>query len=408
MAQAHRSGPSAADIALAVAAASTPWPRGVPLTCSQCNEALSSFYYSGAQLKKKAKRRCNECVHPGSGAPRPQKRAAPACGNVQVLALPPELVRRILDMIYDYDPASGKSTLQNCEPQLIGSHAAGLYVAALFARASHLAYQRVRDWASGVIRARNEFIADDNGMAMARAVLKQSESCKRVSARVDGRWARGAVRVDVEPAGLMLFGHSGGLDGVREYDELIRDSVGAVQMRPHSQDYLAAYAGLLTLEGHPESCYTSSEKGFKHASATTLGAGGFVHVDRSRRTEPKSLGIITCASSSPSQARCATKYVLRRTTHTYPQLQRPVYLVSCAHLAGGMAIFGRLHARWDCVPRIHGRLWSSRLVSRAKLWRGMGRVWPPWRLPPFTICRVAGQRGDSIASNDALLPGDLR
>ena len=123
-------------------------------------------------------------------------------GNSAMLTqLPAALFESICDMLYDYDPAGGrassnyraeKDASSNADPQLINERAAGLWVAELFACTSHEAARMVGDWADGVVSKRKIFIEQDAGMAMARAVLRQSSG-----ARVSGR-ATATLRYCVE------------------------------------------------------------------------------------------------------------------------------------------------------------------------------------------------------------------
>ena len=284
-----RAGATSCEIAAAVLEASIPTPGGAPLSCSQCEFKLDPHHFSRTQ-QSKAKRRCIECLRPGSGPTRPQKRPAVSPGNSAMLTqLPAALFESICDMLYDYDPAGGrassnyraeKDASSNADPQLINERAAGLWVAELFACTSHEAARMVGDWADGVVSKRKIFIEQDAGMAMARAMLRQS------SGAGDGD---GDSDSDSDNDGSCMFvEQKRGLGTLRAYDDLIRESADAIQLQTGSKAALERFVQMVLDEDHPDARSLGGEK-FEpsRVTAENIAAAAFLHVDRDDRLQPR-------------------------------------------------------------------------------------------------------------------------
>ena len=269
-----RAGPTSDEIAEAVLEASIPAPRGPPLSCSQCEFKLDPRHFSSSQLKKKEKRRCSECLRPGSGLARPQKRPAVLPGNSAVLTqLPAALFETICDMFYDYDPVARASSNYRAEadasskadPQLINERAAGLWVAGLLSCASREAARMVGDWADGMVSKRKIFIEQDARMAMARAVLRQSSTA----------------------GGCLFVEQKRGLGTLRAYDDLIRESADAIQLRAGNEAALERFVLMVLDEDHPKSCIGAHKFEASRVIAESIGAAVFLHVDRKDRLQPR-------------------------------------------------------------------------------------------------------------------------
>ena len=269
-----RAGPTSDEIAEAVLEASIPAPRGPPLSCSQCEFKLDPRHFSSSQLKKKEKRRCSECLRPGSGLARPQKRPAVLPGNSAVLTqLPAALFETICDMFYDYDPVARASSNYRAEadasskadPQLINERAAGLWVAGLLSCASREAARMVGDWADGMVSKRKIFIEQDARMAMARAVLRQSSTA----------------------GGCLFVEQKRGLGTLRAYDDLIRESADAIQLRAGNEAALERFVLMVLDTDHPHSCYGTYKFEASRVTAENIGAAVFLHVDRKDRLQPR-------------------------------------------------------------------------------------------------------------------------
>ena len=282
-----RAGATSCEIAAAVLEASIPTPGGAPLSCSQCEFKLDPHHFSRTQ-QSKAKRRCIECLRPGSGPTRPQKRPAVSPGNSAMLTqLPAALFESICDMLYDYDPAGGrassnyraeKDASSNADPQLINERAAGLWVAELFACTSHEAARMVGDWADGVVSKRKIFIEQDAGMAMARAVLRQSSGAGAGDGDGDS---------DRRNRGCLFVEQKRGLDTLRAYDDLIRESADAIQLQLGSKAALERFALMVIDKDHPASCYGTQQFRASRVTAENIAAAAFLHVDRKDRLQSR-------------------------------------------------------------------------------------------------------------------------
>ena len=269
-----RAGPTSDEIVEAVLEASIPAPSGPPLSCSQCEFKLDPRHFSSNQLKKKEKRRCSECLRPGSGPVRPQKRPAVLPGNSAVLTqLPAALFETICDMFYDYDPVARASsnyraeadTSSKADPQLINERAAGLWVAGLLSCASREAARMVGDWADGMVSKRKIFIEQDARMAMARAVLRQSSTA----------------------GGRLFVQQKRGLGTLRAYDDLIRESADAIQLQKGNEAALERFVLMVLDTDHPHSCIGSYKFEASRVTAENIGAAVFLHVDREDRLQPR-------------------------------------------------------------------------------------------------------------------------
>ena len=289
-----RAGPTSCDIAAAVLEASIPTPRGPLRSCSQCELTLDQGHFSSRQLKK-AKRRCSECLQPGSGPTRPQKRPAVSPGNSAMLTqLPAAVFESICDMLYDYDPVGGRASSKyraeadassNADPQLINERAAGLWIAGLLSCTSREAARMVGDWADGMVSKRKIFIEQDAGMAMARAVLRQSSDS-------DG--------------GCLFVEQKRGLDTLRAYDALIRESADAIQLQLGSKAALERFALMVLDKDHPASCHGAEQFRASRVTAENIAAAAFLHVDRkdrlqSRRKETKTHHLRLCCPLASTQ-----------------------------------------------------------------------------------------------------------
>ena len=281
-----RGGPTSCDIAAAVLEASIPMPRGRLLSCSQCELMLDQGHFSSRQLKK-AKRCCSECLRPGSGPTRPQKRPAVSPGNSAMLTqLPAAVFESICDMLYDYDPggrASSKYRAEvdassNADAQLINERAAGLWVAGILSCTSREAARMVGVWADGVVSKRKIFIEQDAGMAMARAVLRQS------SGAGDGD---GDGDSDRRNRGCLFVEQKRGLDTLRAYDDLIRESADAIQLQLGSKAALERFALMVIDKDHPASCYGTQQFRASRVTAENIAAAAFLHVDRKDRLQSR-------------------------------------------------------------------------------------------------------------------------
>ena len=286
MGMGKRAGPTSDEIVEAVLEASIPAPSGPPLSCSQCEFKLDPRHFSSSQLKKKEKRRCSECLRPGSGPARPQKRPAVLPGNSAVLTqLPAALFETICDMFYDYDPVARASSNYRAEadasskadPQLINERAAGLWVAGLLSCASREAARMVGDWADGMVSKRKIFIEQDARMAMARAVLRQSSTA----------------------GGCLFVEQKRGLGTLRAYDDLIRESADAIQLRAGNEAALERFVLMVLDTDHPHSCYGTYKFEASRVTAENIGAAVFLHVDRKDRLQPRRQKTKTHAPPAP-------------------------------------------------------------------------------------------------------------
>ena len=262
---------------------------------------LDPRHFSNSQLNKNAKRRCCDCVHPGSGPTRPQERPAVSPGNSAMLTqLPAAVFESICDMLYDYDPVGGRASSNyraeadassNADPQLINERAAGLWVAGLLSCTSREAARMVGDWADGVVGKRKIFIEQDAGMAMARAVLRQSsEDAPLFPERAgvgDGDGDSDSDSDSDSDGDCLFVEQKRGLDTLRAYDDLIRESADAIQLRPGNKAALQRFAQMVLDEEHPASCYGSHKFGASRVQAENIAAAAFLHVDRGDRLQPR-------------------------------------------------------------------------------------------------------------------------
>ena len=135
----------------------------------------------------------------------------------------------------------------------------------------------VGDWADGMVSKRKIFIEQDARMAMARAVLRQSSTA----------------------GGRLFVEQKRGLGTLRAYDDLIRESADAIQLRAGNEAALERFVLMVLDTDHPHSCIGSYKFEASRVTAENIGAAVFLHVDRKDRLQPRRQKTKTHAPPAP-------------------------------------------------------------------------------------------------------------